>query len=99
MRDVAVAFEVDRTVAGCALRRLCKKGSATVEGATVNIRYTATDIKPEDMRGLAPGSVGAFTKAAQARRNPNKRRYHPMYEPTHALEKAIGLRRNRRTYD
>jgi len=99
MRDVADAFEISRDSAGTALRRLCNKGSATVEGGTCNVRYTATDQKPEDMRGLAPGSVKVFVKVAKDRRNPNKRRYHPTYEPTHALERAIGLKRNRRVYD
>jgi hypothetical protein len=95
---VSIEFEISRLAAGTALRRLRKKGCVTVTGATNSIRYTATDVKPEDMRGTAPNTVAALLHYCRKRVRHDKRKFHPYHNPTHPLDRAIGLKRNRREY-
>lgn len=51
---------------GHILQRLVIKGSATAEGRARSRVYRATDLKPDDMRGTAIGSLESLRKHSRA---------------------------------
>jgi predicted transcriptional regulator len=90
VKGVCYALNIDSHAASTALRRLLKKGCVTAEGATRNRYYTATDKRPEDMRGTAVGTLAVLHKQVainmerQGTRKPRKPR---QYRPKLALER------------
>ena len=68
-----------------ALYRLLSKGCVTAAGSTHHRRYTATDIAPDDMRGLATASIGNLVRSQR-----DRVRTTPVqqYRPATALEQA-----------
>lgn len=49
------------------IRRLRAKGCIETVGRTSSSRYYATDVKPDDWRGAAPGSIKALMTIARTR--------------------------------
>ena len=66
-KDVMVHFGIDKPSASHCLRRLVWKGSATSTGKTHAIKYVATEVRPEDMRGTALNTLRVLQKYTAAR--------------------------------
>lgn len=62
-RELGTTWEQTRE----AVRRLRAKGCVVAKGRTSGIAYHATETRPEDLRGSAPGSVAAIVASAKAR--------------------------------
>ena len=56
-RDIAQEFHYSMLRMGGVLRRLRLKGSIIVHGGNNTTRYSATDVRPDDLRGTAPGTM------------------------------------------
>lgn len=69
------AFKVKRYSISKCLQKLQVKGCVTRTGYAAKLLYTATTIKPEDMRGTAVNSVRTMQRYAQARRTPRGNSY------------------------
>jgi len=56
-REVAVALTLHPKLASLALCTLRRRGSAKCTGRTNAVRYTATNLRPSDLRGTAPSTL------------------------------------------
>lgn len=74
-RAVCRAFKIKRYSASKCLQKLMAKGCVTRVGYGSKLTYTATAVKPEDMRGTAVNSVRTMQRYAEARRAPRGNTY------------------------
>lgn len=77
--DLMAAMGLHQNAASHSLRRLGWKGCAVATGYGNGTRYVATRIRPDDLRGLAPGSQRVLQIAASNRRmTPKRARTRPI---------------------
>lgn len=66
-RDVMAQFGLGTSAASQTVRRLLRKKAVVRIGHNRLSRYVATDLRPDDLRGLAPGSQQVFADKLQGR--------------------------------
>lgn len=70
---IAAALGISVRAASNTLRRLLWKDVARREGKTHAVRWYATGVRPDDLRGTAVGSGAVFKAKAKARRKPRSK--------------------------
>ena len=87
-RELAQQFDYSLLRMGGVMRRLRDKGSVQTHGVNNQTRYTATDVKPEDFRGTAPGTLAVLRKNQVPTHKPYTRPRIPRGRPGIDLERA-----------